>query len=412
MPAEPPVRRASGATPPHAAQPAEAASQGRVRCHVVNRVAILTLERPHALNALSHDMVRELAGHVERCRTDDKIAALVLRGMGEKGFCAGGDVRALYQSSGTAGSSSPADATPAWQQFFIDEYRLDFALHAFPKPIVALMDGITMGGGMGLAQAATLRVATERSKIAMPETRIGFVPDVGATRFLSVMPVELELYVGLTGATLTGADAVRCRLADACVPSDWLRTFEERLQRMPDGDLEQRLADVFIPPANVTPHAGIDAFMPLVVKHFAARLSVAEIAASLAADLRLDPPRELRTWLRATLDALTAHSPTMLHVTREALLRGRSMTLAECFRMELAIAARAIEEGDFREGVRAHLVDKDRQPRWQPATLAEVSVERERHFLRSPWMSDKHPLAELGALPHERASKLGANLGA
>ncbi|WP_254700045.1 enoyl-CoA hydratase/isomerase family protein [Trinickia violacea] len=386
----------------------EAPSQGRVNCHVVNRVAILTLDRPHALNALSHDMVRELTEHVERCRTDDRIVALVLRGSGEKGFCAGGDVRALYHASRT---SSPADATPPWQQFFIDEYRLDFALHAFPKPIVALMDGITMGGGMGLAQAATLRIATERSKIAMPETRIGFVPDVGATRFLSVMPVELELYVGLTGTTLTGADAVRCRLADACVPSEWLRTFEERLQRMPADDierLERHLADVFIPPANVTPHAAIDAFMPLIVKHFAARLTVPEIAASLAADSQLDPPRELRTWLQATLDALSAHSPTMLRVTREALLRGRSMTLAECFRMELGIATRAIDEGDFREGVRAHLVDKDRQPRWQPATLTEVRVERERHFLRSPWTSDKHPLAELGALPQERASKLAA----
>jgi enoyl-CoA hydratase/carnithine racemase len=353
-------------------------------------------------------MVRELAEHVERCRTDDKIVALVLRGSGEKGFCAGGDVRALYHSSGTSTTSRRADATPAWQQFFIDEYRLDFALHAFPKPIVALMDGITMGGGMGLAQAATLRIATERSKIAMPETRIGFVPDVGATRFLSVMPVELELYVGLTGTTLTGADAVRCRLADACVPSEWLRTFEARLQRMADGDIEKRLADVFIPPANVTPHAPVDAVMPLIVKHFSARLGVTDIATSLAADLQLDPPRELRTWLQVTLDALCAHSPTMLHVTREALLRGRSMTLAECFRMELGIATRAIDEGDFREGVRAHLVDKDRQPRWQPETLTEVRVERERHFLRSPWMSDKHPLAELGALPQERASKLAA----
>nr|WP_240702094.1 enoyl-CoA hydratase/isomerase family protein [Trinickia terrae] len=373
-------------------------------CHVVNRVAILTLDRPHALNALSHEMVLELAEQVERCRGDDKIVALVLRGTGDKGFCAGGDVRALYHAS-----AAPLTDTPsAWQQFFIDEYRLDFALHAFPKPIVALMDGITMGGGMGLSQAATLRIATERSKIAMPETRIGFVPDVGATRFLSVMPVELELYVGLTGATLSGADAVRCRLADACVPGEWLRTFEARLQRMPDTDVERALADVFIPPANITPHANLDAFMPLIVKHFAPRLSVMEMAASLAADLRLDPPRELRTWLQATLDALNAHSPTMLQVTREALLRGRSMTLAECFRMELGIATRAIEEGDFREGVRAHLVDKDRQPRWQPATLAEVRIERERHFLRSPWMSDRHPLAELGALPQRRASKLAA----
>jgi enoyl-CoA hydratase/carnithine racemase len=378
---------------------------GRVDCRIVNRVAILTLDRPSALNALSHEMVLELAGHVERCRTDDNVAALVLRGNGDKGFCAGGDVRALYQASNAA---SPAGSTPAWQQFFIDEYRLDFALHAFPKPIVALMDGITMGGGMGLAQAATLRIATERSKIAMPETRIGFVPDVGATRFLSVMPVELALYVGLTGATLSGADAVRCGLADACVPSEWLRTFEARLERMSRGDVRHRLAEVFVPPANVEPHAAIETFAAPIAKHFAARHTMPEIMASLAADLRTDPPRELRTWLQATLDALDAHSPTMLHVTREALLRGRSMTLAECFRMELGIATRAIEEGDFREGVRAHLVDKDRRPVWRPATLAEVGQERERHFLRSPWAGDTHPLAGLGALPDGCASRLAA----
>ena len=185
---------------PHAAslERAEQAEDDTVLVSVVNRVAVLTLNRPGALNALSHRMVRELAEHVERCRTDERIIALVLRGNGDKGFCAGGDVRALYH----AAQEGLAGGTPSWQSFFIDEYRLDFALHAFPKPIVALLDGITMGGGMGLAQAASLRIATERSKIAMPETRIGFVPDVGATRFLSVMPLELELYVGLTGATL------------------------------------------------------------------------------------------------------------------------------------------------------------------------------------------------------------------
>jgi enoyl-CoA hydratase/carnithine racemase len=393
---------------PRAASDAESGApdvaQGRVHFHIVNRVAILTLERPHALNALSHAMVRELAEHVERCRKDPEIVALVLRGSGEKGFCAGGDVRALYALANAGQVEGPT----GWRQFFIDEYRLDFALHTFPKPIVALADGITMGGGMGLTQAATLRVATERSKIAMPETRIGFVPDVGATRFLSVMPVELELYVGLTGATLSGADALRCKLADVCVPSDWLRTFEARLEALPADQVRERFSEAFVipNPTSAMPPAPLDAHLPAIARHFNARFSVDEMAASLATAMSGASSEEARTWLKTTLEALRAYSPTMLHVTREALLRGRSMTLAEAFRMELDIVSHAIAEGDLCEGVRAHLVDKDRAPRWRPATLAEVSPERVRHFMRSPWPPERHPLAELGELAPGHASRL------
>jgi enoyl-CoA hydratase/carnithine racemase len=368
---------------------AAVAAEPTILFRVLNRVAIVTLNRPAALNALSHEMVRELAALIERCRSDDGIVAVVLRGAGEKGFCAGGDVRELYRMR-TRGESG-------WQAFFIDEYRLDYALHTFPKPIVALLDGISMGGGMGLGQAAKLRVVTERTKIAMPETRIGFLPDVGATRFLSVMPVEVELYVGLTGVTLSGADAVRLQLADLCVPAEWLGSFEERLQRMPiDGDLLPALRAVFEPPCNIVPHAALEPFTSLTLRHFDRRSSVDRMVATLRQDLEREAPREVRQWLQATVDALTSHSPTMLHVTREALLRGRQMTLAECFRMELGIVTRVIDEGDFCEGIRAHLVDKDRQPRWAPMTLAEVRSERVRHFLTSPWRSDAHPLVDLG----------------
>lgn len=360
-----------------------------VLCRVLNRVALITLNRPAALNALSHEMVCELAALLERCRTDDQIVAVVLRGAGEKGFCAGGDVRALYRN---------AAQRDAWLPFFVDEYRLDYAIHTFPKPVVALMDGITMGGGMGLAQGAALRVATERSKIAMPETRIGFVPDVGATHFLARMPVELALYVGLTGATLSGADALVAKLADLCVPSSWLDTFETRIENLKwDGDVLAALRRVFEPPCNVVPHAALDSQLPWIVRHFDKRSTVERTVATLTQELARDElSREHRQWLQSTLDALLGHSPTMLAVTREALLRGRQMTLAESFRMELGIVARAIEEGDFREGVRAHLVDKDRKPRWAPASLVELRAERVRHFLTSPWKLPAHPLVELG----------------
>jgi len=373
---------------PEFAPPAGVDVEREILFRVVNRVAIITLNRPAALNALSHAMIRELAMLVEHCRNDDGIVALVLKGAGNKGFCAGGDVREVYRLAKNGDSR--------WLAFFVDEYRLDYALHTFPKPVVALLDGIAMGGGMGLGQAARLRTVTERSKIAMPETRIGFVPDVGATRFLAVMPVEFELYVGLSGATLSGADALRLQLADLCVPADWLASAEERLRRMShEADLLSALRGVFEPPCNIVPHAALAPLTQVVLRHFDRRSGIDRIVATLRHDLERDSPREVRQWLQSTYDALTAHSPTMLHVTREALLRGRQMTLAECFRMELGIVKRAIEEGDFCEGVRAQLIDKDRKGRWAPATLPEVRPERVRHFLTSPWKREAHPLADL-----------------
>jgi len=245
---------------------------------IVNRVAIITLNRPAALNALSHSMIHELLELVERCRVDQDIVALVLRGAGEKSFCAGGDVRALYEMRQRNDNG--------WQSFFIDEYRLDYTLYHFSKPVVALLDGIVMGGGMGLGQGAWLRVVTERTKMAMPETRIGFVPDVGATHFLGQMPTEMELYVGLTGVTLSGAEALHFGLADLCVPFEWLGSFEERLMRIVTADasaidLMRALRTVFEPPCNIVPHAGLAVFAPLIKRHFERRSTVECIVASM-----------------------------------------------------------------------------------------------------------------------------------
>ncbi|WP_233867432.1 enoyl-CoA hydratase/isomerase family protein [Paraburkholderia adhaesiva] len=369
--------------------------EAEVLYRVVNGVAIVTLNRPGALNALSHAMVRDLAVVLERVRADDNIVAIVLNGAGPKGFCAGGDVRALYQ---LAVRGEKLGAT-GWQQFFIDEYRLDYALHTFSKPVVALLDGVTMGGGMGLGQAATLRVATSRTKIAMPETRIGLLPDVGATHFLATMPVEMELYVGLTGVTLSGADALYCGLANACVSGEWLDGFEARLAQTPmqAGDVNAALRRVFDAPCHVAETGTLEAHAPLIKQYFERSRTVEQIVHALQVGLADEAASgQTQAWLKATLDALTQYSPTMLEVTREALLRGRNMTLAESFRMELGIVTRAIEEGDFCEGVRAHLVDKDRTPRWVPARLPEMRTERVQHFLASPWRSEAHPLADLG----------------
>ncbi|CAM2169689.1 3-hydroxyisobutyryl-CoA hydrolase [Paraburkholderia sacchari] len=363
-----------------------------VRMRVINRVAILTLNRPAAINALSHEMIRELATQLEHCRTDGGIVAVVLQGAGKRGFCAGGDVHALH--------GMRQRNEDGWQQFLIDEYRLSYAAHTFPKPVVALLDGATIGGGMALGQAARLRVVTERTKMAMPETGIGVLPDVGAKRFLCKLPVEVELYVGLTGVVLTGAEALHFQLADVCVPSEWLGSFEERLLRIATtnvsaDELMNSLRTVFEPPCNIVPYAGLGPFTQFIDRHFDRRACVDRIVGTLHRDLERESRREVRQWLQATYDAMTSSSPTMLCVTREAILRGRQMTLAECLRMELGVATRAIGEGDFSEGVRAYLIEKDRKPRWVPGTLAEIRPERVRHFLSSPWRMNSHPLADL-----------------
>jgi enoyl-CoA hydratase/carnithine racemase len=201
----------------------------------------------------------------------------------------------------------------------------------------------------------------------------------------------------LTGVTLSGADAVACGLADLCVPSEWLDDFEARMKQMTvRGDVLAALRSVFEPiDSESTQKATLPAYTPLIWRHFDRRASVEQIVTTLSADIDRDPPQRERDWLQATLDALTHCSPTMLMVTREALLRGRQMKLAGCFRMELGIVSRAIGEGDFCEGVRANLVDKDRKPRWAPAKLFEVRPERVQHFLASPWRSEAHPLVDL-----------------
>jgi enoyl-CoA hydratase/carnithine racemase len=356
---------------------------------IVNRVGIVTLNRPRALNALSHEMIVRLTQVFEFCRNEDAVAAIVLRGAGEKAFCAGGDVRAIYDSV-----RSEAVTESMWLQFFIDEYRLDYAIHHLEKPVIAFMDGIVMGGGMGLAQGAALRVVTERTRMAMPETRIGMLPDVGATYFMGKMPLDVELYAGLTGTTLSGADAVAYELADICVPSAWLRDFMSRLEALSWGPSEsaiESLRRAFAEPTAVAADSPLEVHRAQIRQHFGTTGGIQSIVDSLRKDALTD-------WSTETLAALTGHSPCMLEVTYRALLRGRGLTLAECFRMELGIVFRTISEGDFLEGVRALMVDKDKQPHWNPATLAEVDGGLVQHFLASPWQGGLHPLADLGTL--------------
>ncbi len=321
-----------------------------LKVEVRNGVATATLNRPEALNALSLGMLKGLAARLDDWEEDDRVRLVVLRGAGEKAFCAGGDIRALHDSF-KAGSR-------VHHEFFEVEYALDYRIHTYPKTIVALMDGIVMGGGMGISQGAKVRIVGERTRMAMPETAIGLFPDVGGSYFLSRLPGALGAYLGLVGPTLRAADAVYCGLADVNVG---------------------------------TPAAGeIEALAPAIDLHFS-RDSVPAIIASLEGEKR----PEFRDWAEHTLDALSKKSPTMLAVTLEQLRRGAKLPLADCFRMELDMIHACFAQGDFIEGIRALIVEKDNRPRWRPERLSEVTESSVAAFFTPRWQGARHPLASL-----------------
>lgn len=333
-----------------------------LRFEVINRVGVITLNRPQALNALSHQMMRDCLPLLDRCASDPGINAVLLRGTGPKAFCAGGDVVAVVDSA-RAGTALRRD-------FFIDEYRVDHRLHHFPKPVVAFMHGIVMGGGMGLSQGASLRLVTDSTRIAMPETRIGLIPDVGATHFFGRLPAPLALYLGLTGVTIHAADALFTGLADARAAVAQPEDLDAALARIEwGGDALAALRRALAQADDATHIDGatLPALCPAIYRHFDPARSVREIMAAL------EHEHEHADWARNTLELLRARSPLMLCVCRAALARGRRMSLAQSFRMEYELVQAALDSGEFVEGVRAFLIDKDQTPRWNPPGIEQVS---------------------------------------
>ena len=375
------MRLTESANSPHHAGTQDAA-EPEALFDVVNGVGIATLNRPRQLNALSYPMIVALGAQLETWAQDEAIRAVVLRGAGPKAFCAGGDIRALYDSY--------RDGTPLHRRFFIDEYTLDYRLHRYPKPLVALMDGVVMGGGMGLAQAAHLRIVTERSRVAMPETGIGLVPDVGASHFLSKLPVQLALYLGLTGVTIGAADALLCGLADAAVDSGTLATLEQTLAGITWGrDVLADLRHALVrEPVTSAADAPLLQVLPALLRHFPAHATLPEILAGLACQ---DDPL-YTAWATRTIDVLRTRSPLSACATRELLLRGRRMDLADCFRMELAVVVNTFSQGDFIEGVRALIVDKDNAPRWRTTSYEAVAPDDVQALFRPWWAPGEQPL--------------------
>lgn len=361
-------------------------SEGHVLAERRGALGVITLNRPGALNALSLPMIRDITSLLLHWRADAQVAAVLLQGTSRDGkppaFCAGGDIRFFHQAV-LAGD-------PRLEDFFTEEYALNHLIHHHSKPIVAVMDGVCMGGGMGLSQGAALRIVTEHSKLAMPETQIGLFPDVGGGWFLARCPGHLGEYLALTGQVLTASDALHAGLADVMVPAARLPAMAEALAGLPQPQTDQlhACARGFAEPVSGAPLAAQQAALDA---HFSLP-TLADIVAALA--------RDHSPLAQQTLTALHKRSPLMLSVTLTQVRRARHLTLAEALRLERGLVRHCFHQrpgtaSETVEGIRALVIDKDHRPRWNPLHLDDVTAEMVAAFFVSPWPAHVHPLRAL-----------------
>ena len=316
-------------------------------------VGLVTLNRPQALNALTHAMVVAMKAQLDAWAADPEIACVVVVGAGERAFCAGGDIRALAES-GRAGTNYALD-------FWRDEYILNAAIKHYPKPYVALISGFAMGGGLGISVHGTYRVADETTQVAMPETGIGFFPDVGSSYFMPRCPGEVGMYLALTGARLKTADALYAGIATHLVRAETRPILMDALTQ--GENPAELLSEIEVRPM---PGAPLGEQRDTIDNIFCLA-SVEEILE------RLD--EEGDAWTAATAATIRTKSPTSLKITFRELREGKTLSFDDCMRMEFRISSRILAGHNFLEGVRTVLVEKDSAPRWRPASLGEVRDE-------------------------------------
>jgi len=352
-------------------------------------VGFITLNRPAALNALSLPMIRALTACLLAWREDESVQAVAIRGSNKAGlfgaFCAGGDIRYFYQAL--------LSGDPSTEDFFTEEYRLDHLIHRYPKPFIAFMDGVVMGGGMGISQGASHRLVTERSKLAMPETLIGLFPDVGGGYFLSRCPGSTGEWLALTSSTVGAADAIALGLADHALAVAQLSTAWDALADLPSADrpaIDHWVASysIAIGACNISARGQID--------HYFSLDSVAAVVQALEADTS--------AWAGQMALLLRQRSPLMLHVAFAQIRRARQLTVAQDLRMERNMVRHAFfpshlgrraAQTETTEGIRALVIDKDHAPQWNPARIEDVTPAMVQPFFTSPWVSQNHPLRDL-----------------
>jgi enoyl-CoA hydratase/carnithine racemase len=362
------------------------------------RIGIARLNAEKTLNSLSLEMIDLLSERMTAWASDPGVALVLLESAGEKSFSAGADLHRMHKTMLEHHPSPHRDdirANPYAADFFGREYRLDYLIHTFPKPVLCWGHGIVMGGGVGLMSGASHRVVTPESRIAMPEITIGLFPDVGGSWLLGRMPGQTGLFLALTGARIQAADALCVKLADYCIAqSDKAAVVTELLaqpweaERMQNHRILGRLLRAHA--VKLQEHGPLRRNFDLI-----GELCQGDDAGPVAAAItgfKSDDP-----WLQRAAATLATGSPSTAALSFDLLRRARHMSLAEVFRMEFVVALHCAQRPDLAEGIRALLIDKDQKPHWQPPTLAQVTPEWIEGYFTSPWQPRDHPLADLGS---------------
>lgn len=339
-----------------------------------NGVMTVTLNRPEALNALTLEMVRILAAGLSRWEKDDSVKAVVFDGAGGRAFCAGGDIKASY-NLGMQYRRGTVDES-VLSIFFAEEYRLNRQLFHYPKPLFALMDGITMGGGFGIAGMCRYRIATEKTVFAMPETKIGFFPDIGSAWFLNRAPGKAGTYLGLTGDSIGPSDTLWCGMATHMISASFLPALKDALEKLV---VKNDLSPASIQKMLTGLSVGSAKSGPLQENHTIIDRCFAHDSAETIIDALC---RDGGAWARETADAITQRSPISLKVSLAHLRRAEGQDFDTVIARDFVLAQHFMKGHDFYEGVRAAVIDKDKAPRWEPKNLSGVSAaEVDKYFL-------------------------------
>jgi enoyl-CoA hydratase/carnithine racemase len=364
-----------------------------IECADGTFAGIATLNRPQTLNGLSLDMVRLLDQQLKQWVVDASVALVILRGAGEKAFCAGGDLHGLYHSM-QAHAGRPARENQLVCDFFAEEYALDFLIHTYPKPILVWGDGIVLGGGMGLMAGASHRVVTERSRLAMPEISVGLFPDVGGSWLLAKAPGRTGVFLGLTGAQLGASDAILAGMADHAVASHQYEVLIDQIRHCAwQGEYIdfQTLSEVLGGLSMTdTPTGPLREHFDLIQRTCEGYELEAIAPKVMALADHSDP------WLSRAGKTLAAGCPASARLSWILWRCARQLSLADVFRMEWGVAIECAASGTFQEGIRAILIDKDKNPQWQPATLAQTAGQWSNPYFAVSIDDPEHPLRHLG----------------
>ncbi|WP_159653035.1 enoyl-CoA hydratase/isomerase family protein [Vibrio atypicus] len=358
-----------------------------------HKIGVARLDNAASLNALTFDMLIELKQQLEVWQEDDDLICVLLEGEGQKAFCAGGDVRTMHD---VMRDQSPQQIQTFCSTYFTVEYQCDYLIHTYCKPIIAWGEGIVMGGGMGLYMGSSHKVVTPTSRLAMPEITIGLYPDVGGTWFLNRLEDGIGLFLGLTGVMVNATDALGIHLADHLVLPEHKSTLIEQLQiadwTCVDDTYEvvTELLENFAEELNERqPESQLKPFYPQIEEACQADslLQVVDGIMAIKGDSQ---------WLRTAQSNLKLGSPISAHLCYQQITKHGHLSLADCFRLELSLSVRCSLEGEFREGVRARLIDKDGEPDWKYTSIALVDDDFIEHMYTSLWSESEHPLAQLG----------------